>query len=307
MHFSSFFARLLLASLLLATHLFSQPAQAQATSWIPFDQSSGHVRIKVKVADIETYAIIDSGSQMNAINVNFLSHHGLDYKSHQWIRVKGVNGVDERPIYKDIPADIVGLEMDMELVGLQLGDPEVGILLGAPLLNQFIFQFDYPNSQMRFAMPGTFDLEKIGNIEMRAQQGSGQPLVKVNLNGETERWVLLDTGNSSGIFMPRNIADSLGWLEKYPTEISAIRGVTAISEVERLRIPTLTFGPFTLENVGVMVPGEGQAFDFSSQYSSINSRIRGVQVSGILGYDVMKHFILTIDYKNGRGHIYVPQ
>lgn len=286
--------------------IVSAPVQAQATSWIPFEQSNGHIRIKVKLAGIETYAIIDSGSQANAVNISFLEHHQLSYKNHEWVRIRGVNGIDERPIYKDIPADILGLEMDMELVGLQLGGPEVGLLLGAPVLNQFIFQFDYPNSQMRFAMPGTFDLAEIGNIEMRSQQGSGQPLVKVNLNGETDRWLVLDTGNSGGIYMPRNIADSLDWLEKYPVAAGTSRGVNKQVGVDMLRIPTLGFGPFTLENVAVTVPEDGVGFDFASRYQSVNSRIRGVQVSGILGYDVMKHFVLTIDYKNGRGHIYVP-
>lgn len=293
--------------LLAFTMLWSSSVFGQATSWIPFEQTQGHVRIKVKVDGIETDAIIDSGSQVNAVNTAFLDHHKLSYISHQRIRIKGVHGTDDRPIYKDIPTDIVGLELSMELVGIDLSDPSVGLLLGAPILNEFILQFDYPNSRMRFAMPQSIDLIKMGNLEMRAQSGSGQPIVKVNLNDESDLWLLLDTGNSGGIYLPRNVAESNNWLTRFPVEQGTSRGVNKQADVDLLRIPHIKFGPFVMDDVGVTVPAEGAAFDFGGRNLTLNSRIRGVRVSGILGYDVMKHFVLTIDYKNGRGHIYIPQ
>ncbi|KFZ28786.1 hypothetical protein IDAT_06165 [Pseudidiomarina atlantica] len=291
--------------ILIACFIFSNAAFAQATKWFPFENTNGHIRIPVTVAGIDTFAIIDSGSQVNAINLAFMEEHGLEYDSHQRINIKGAHGVKERKIYREIPTTLVGLDLNMEMVGIDLGHHQNGILLGAPVLNQFVLQFNYPEGKMRIAAPGTFNLREVGNLEMRAQKGSGQPLVKVNLNNEIERWLLLDTGNSGGIYMERIVATSYDWLKKYPSEMGLSRGVNEVANVEYFQLPTLGFGPYTLENIRVVVPAEGEAMDFGDRYSNVNSRTRGVKISGILGHDVLKHFILTLDYNNGLGHVYV--
>lgn len=287
--------------------LFSSSGFAQATSWIPFENANGHVLIKVEVAGIESYAMIDSGSQVNALNLSFAEHQELEFDSNKRIKIQGAHDVQDRRIYRDVPTKLLGLELDMELVGLELGGKHVSLMLGAPLLNQFILQFDYPNSRLRFANPGTFNLAETANLEMRAQEGSGRPLVKVNFNDEAERWVLLDTGNSGGLYLHRNFATSQNWLENYPITEGVSRGVNSSKDVEFFQLPMFGFGPYTLENIVVIVPAEGSPADFGERSSSINSRMKGVEVNGILGYDILKHFILTVDYRNGRGHIYVPQ
>ena len=291
----------------LALALFSSTVMAQATSWIPFENANGHVLIKVEVAGIESYAMIDSGSQVNALNLSFAEHHELEFDSNKRIKIQGAHDVQDRRIYRDVPTKLLGLDLDMELVGLELGGKHVSLLLGAPLLNQFILQFDYPNSRSRFANPGTFNLEETANLEMRPQDGSGRPLVKVNFNDEAERWVLLDTGNSGGLYLHRNFATTQNWLERFPVMEGVSRGVNASKDVELFQLPLFGFGPYKLEDIVVIVPSEGSPADFGNRYSNIGSRMKGVEVNGILGYDILKHFILTIDYRNGRGHIYVPQ
>lgn len=294
--------------ILIIALLFSGSVFAQATSWIPFDTANGHVRIKIEAGGVESYAIIDSGSQLNGINLSFLEKHELEYDSHKRLKVKGVHGVKTRPIYRDIPTTILGLEMDMELVGIDIGGPDVSVLLGAPLLNQFILQIDYPNSRLRFANRGTFNLAENGNLEIRVEDGAGKPpLVKVNLNNESERWFILDTGSTSGLYMPRIVATSHDWLNKYPPTAGLSRGANNIAHIETFGLPVVGFGPFTLENVRVVVPTDGNPSDFGQAYKSIGTRIRGEQVSGLLGYDVLKHFVLTIDYKKGYAHIHVPE
>ncbi|RUO62074.1 hypothetical protein [Pseudidiomarina insulisalsae] len=289
------------------TLLFSSTAWSQATNWIPFENANGHVMIKVNVAGVDSYAIIDSGSQINALNLAFAEHHGMEFSSNKRIKIKGAHSVEERRVYREVPTKLLGLDLQMELVGLDLGASEVSMLLGAPLLNQFILQFDYPNSRLRFANPGTFNLKETANLEMRAQEGSGRPLVRVNLNDEAERWLLLDTGNSGGIYMDRMVAISQDWVERFPLAEGVSRGVNASKNVQFFQLPLFGFGPYKLENVQVVVPAEGSPADFGRRYQNVSSRMRGVEISGVLGYDILKHFILTIDYRNGYGHVYVPQ
>ncbi|RUO40795.1 signal protein PDZ [Pseudidiomarina aestuarii] len=300
--------KFLLSLVLMGSALLgSNAVLAQATSWVPFEHKNGHVRIKVEVAGIESWAIIDSGSQLNGINLDFLEEHGLEFKSHSTIKVKGVYETKDRNIFKDIPTKILGLELNMELVGIDFGSSVTSLLIGAPVLNQFVVQFDYPNSRLRFANPGTFNLRDISNLEMRAQDGTGKPLVKVNLNGESDRWFLLDTGSSGGLMMPRNVVTSHDWLEKYPIETGMSMGVNGMAPVETFLMPTVGFGPFVLENVKVTLPAEGSPIEFGEGSRDLGTRMRGVQISGLVGYDLLKHFVLTIDYRNGEGHIYVPK
>ena len=45
---------------------------------------------------------------------------------------------------------------------------------------------------------------------MTAHQETGMPIDKVNLSNEKNVWLLLDTGNSGGLFLKRSIATSNG-------------------------------------------------------------------------------------------------
>lgn len=47
--------------------------------------------------------------------------------------------------------------------------------------------------------------------------------------------------------------------------------------------------------------------NLTTQYKDSFSRLKSKKVRGILGYDVLKHFILTVDYAEGLGHIAIPE
>lgn len=65
------------------------------------------------------------------------------------------------------------------------------LLLGAGLLEKFIFQIDYPNNRLRLFERDSIDLAKLKNIDMQIDRGTGQPIVKVELNGEKNAWLFL--------------------------------------------------------------------------------------------------------------------
>lgn len=292
--------------LILIVLLISVSARAGATDWMPFDVNNGHIEFEVVVDGIPTKAIIDSGSQLNAISTRFMEAHDLEYDVINWIRVQGVHKTVRREIYDDVPLAFLGTEVPINLVAGDFGSKETGILLGAPLLRNFIVQFDYPNSKLRFATRDSMNLDEVANLRMRAQKNSGIPLVQVTLGEEEGIWMLLDTGNSGGIIVERRVAAHEGWLENYAVEKRLSRGVNGIGFVETFSLPTAKFGPFELENVQVVVPGDGESFNSIDRYKSTFSRIRGVRVEGIVGYDMLKHFVLTLDYRAGQGHIYAP-
>ncbi|WP_404407378.1 aspartyl protease family protein [Pseudidiomarina marina] len=291
--------------LIIISFIVSTSAMAGVSAWVPFEHDNGHIRVKVTVEGIEAWAIMDSGANINGINQAFIEKHGVTPRKHRGkIRVQGVHGVKERIAYRDVKTEMFGQNLELDYVELNFGGEDTAIILGSPVLEQYVLQFDYPNSRMRFIDHDSIDMANVKNLPMRPRRGIGDPIVKVDLNGDTEVWLILDTGSTSGVYLNREVAEDHGWLEKFPLQQGISRGVNTTGNVEMFRIPTLGFGPFLLENVGITVPEAGVNATFGEAEAELNTRVGSVRVDGLIGYDVLQHFILTIDYKFGRGHIH---
>ncbi len=288
--------------------LFNFHAHAAISNWVQFSQDRGHIKIPVIVEGIETQAILDTGAQVHGINSAFILKNKLDLVAAGKTRVKGVYGIEDKKTYNKVNVSLFGFETQIDgLVAAQLGFHTNGLLLGAGFFDKFIVQLDYPNSRMRLITRDSLDLGKVENIKMRAQRGTGRPVVRVKLSEERSAWLLLDTGSSGGIMIKRSVADNLGWLDSKGISTNLSRGVNSFATTQSLRIEEFTFGPFTLENVLVSFPAEGQIANLESQFSTTGTRIKSVKAEGLLGYDILKHFVLTIDYKLGHAHIGLPE
>lgn len=297
--------RKLLLSLIALLSAFPSLA---ATNWVDFKIIDGHINLPVAINGIEGRAILDSGSQVNAINLSFINRHGFEFAKGGKINIKGVYGTETRQLFNNVKANLFGADIELDqLAGLRIGHHQVQLLLGAGLLEKFIFQIDYPNQRMRLFERDSVDLAKLENIRMEMDRGTGQPIVQVGLNGEKKAWLILDTGNSGGLFLKRLMATENDWLDKFGKESGVGVGVNSMATIENFRIPEVEFGPFTLENVLVSVPGEGEVENISGQERTSFSRIKGKNIKGLVGYDVLKHFVLTIDYKSGHMHVGLPE
>lgn len=293
--------KLLLAVLLLTSFKLT----AGVSPWSDFSLASGHIKIPVQVAGIETSAIIDSGSQLHGINSAFIGKHELDLVRTGKLTVSGAFGDEKRNRYSRIPATIFGAEYKLDYVAeLRLGHHSNGLLLGAPLFNSAVVQIDYPGKRMRLLTRDVVNLADVENTGMVQQESTGRPLVKVEIDGKT-MWFLLDTGNSGGLLMERSDAKRLGLLDK-DVESGMVQGVNTASLTESTRVDKVTLGPYTLDNVLITFLAEGSNGNLSSQTESLGSHIKGKRVVGLLGYDLLKHFVLTLDYRRDQLHIGLP-
>jgi len=86
------------------------------------------------------------------------------------------------------------------------------------------------------------------------------------------------------------------------------KGAIKAGETERFNLPTFEIGGFELTNVIVSVPPDGKKFELFQRDTKTGSRLRQKRrkSQGILGYDVLKHFVVTIDYKGGHVHLEAP-
>jgi hypothetical protein len=101
-----------------------------------------------------------------------------------------------------------------------------------------------------------------------------------------------------------------GWLDNYGAVASAVSGSTgAVAATETFVLPQATLGPYVLEDVIVTVPGKGADTNMgrlNGRAWSTGTKIRAAKFDGILGYDILKHFVVTIDYKRSLLHLHAP-
>lgn len=280
-------------------------AVAAVTEWVDIELHDGHLFVDTEIQGVPGRALIDTGAGVNGINAAFLSSVEHSFGRSGTVQISGAFGTSERDVYRNVPVKIFGTELKFaDLVELDIGSPDLQLILGAQFLQLFIFQFDYPNQRMRLITRDSLDLKKIKNVDSKKDPRGGAPIVRVRLNDERNVWLILDTGASGGILLDRAIAKKEDWLERYPSIDGAASGVNTQARTQRFNLPEMTFGVFEIENPIITVAEEGVDLAFLEGKTSLGSRIpKGHQAKGLLGYDVLKHFVVTIDYKAGHVHI----
>jgi len=289
--------------------LISSVTFAGVTDWVEFNLSSGHIKIPSVIEGIDGFTIIDSGASINGINKAFINLNNLTFEEGLPIYVRGVHGKEKVKLINNVKVKIFGADIKLsQLIRTNIGRKETQLLLGAPFLEKFIVQLDYPNSRLRFITRNSIDLRKSKNLITKRDESTGLPIVKVEIDGVLS-WLLLDTGSSGGLYLERNIAKKNGWLEKYSTnEDILIKGITRTKVANQLQLPIFTFGPFKLEDVPAYVPEDGAKLQITRRVVNTGTRIsQSKKVQGILGYDILKHFVITLDYKNGLVHVAPPE
>ena len=287
--------------------LFSPFSFSGVTEWMDFELDGGHVKIPVAVSGVEGYAILDSGAQINSINSAFIQKNKLEFSMGRKIKIEGVYGTKTKKTYNKVPIKIFGSEFSLDrVVEGFIGHNSNQILLGAGFFANFVVQLDYPKKKIRLITRDAIDMEKLANVKMQFDKLSRQPIVNVELNNEKSVWLVLDTGNSGGLMLKRSIAEYSDWLTKFEIKQGISMGANNFGVRDTFRLPAMKIGPYELENVLTSVPAENQSSNIASQGSRHGNQLKGKNIKGLLGYDVLKHFIVTIDYTGGKMHIVAP-
>ena len=115
----------------------------------------------------------------------------------------------------------------------------------------------------------------------------------------------MDTGSNGGVMISRNLASQLDWIDTYPKVDGISIGAVSSGEMEYFRVPLVTVGPFELENALVAIPAPGENPELFKSSASTGSRIASRRgAAGLLGFDILQHFVVTIDYSKGYVHFY---
>ena len=162
-------------------------------------------------------------------------------------------------------------------------------------LRRYQVVLDYPRARLRIAQPGALRPE--GRQVAAHFSKTGFIAVTATVSGKPYGF-LLDSGGQYCMVSQNVLA---GWEEQNPRwpRVTGAYGPAnmMLGPVEAsftmLRIGTMQWGPFTLDNVGsVSRP--------SSNYEQMMSRMTGRAVFGSIGGNVLRHFRVDIDYPNDR-------
>jgi hypothetical protein len=275
-------------------------ALAGATAWIPLELREGAIFFDAEVKGVPVKALFATGMNQHAVSKALVDKLGMDLSGKRY-ESRGREGItyDTRSV-GELPVKLFGVEFKLRDVP---ADADVDLIIGAGFLRSFVVQIDYPNSRMRLLTQDAVEMEKVGNARLAHEWEFGTPALQVTFLGDKKVWLTLDTAHFGPILVRRLLAENQGWLEKYKRKSD--------EKSDLLVLPSVTLGPFELEDVPVSVPAPGvqqNVGGFRESGAAGDTRIRRViRVDGVLGYELLRHFVVTLDYDREQAHIGVPE
>jgi hypothetical protein len=195
---------------------FSPLSFSGVTEWIDFKLVDSRINIPVVVSDLDGYAILDTGAQINSINSAFIQKNSLEFSTGTKIKVQGVYDTETRKTYNNVPVNLLGADFSLDsVVESFIGHHSNQLLLGAAFSANLLCNLITPKQKIRLMTDHAIDLQKIANVKIHIDKYSRQPIVNVLFNNEKSVWLVLDTDNFGGLMLKRTTAKHFDWLSKF--------------------------------------------------------------------------------------------
>ncbi|MDX1490792.1 MAG: hypothetical protein R3332_05860 [Pseudohongiellaceae bacterium] len=285
-------------SFFLVSFSLSSFAAAQGDSCQTFRVANSEVTIDV-VIDGETYpAALTMSNIPGTITLELVRKLGLNEQVDRRSTVIGDFG---RPEAKRFITNL-----DIGLFGttttakqMTIAGRGQAISLSLRLFQDLLIQMDFPNSRICFFDRDAVNMKEVHNIEMDFDPQFGVPVVKVRFNDEIDTWLQVSPGLGAGIRLDSVIAEELGLYESATSASSLLLSNT---------FDLMQLGPYEVGQMSAQFPrlGVNDNIKTNSQ-SKVGTNIkRGKESRGRIGLEILKHFVVTMDMKTGRMHIYTP-
>ncbi|MFT4927089.1 MAG: clan AA aspartic protease (TIGR02281 family) [Phenylobacterium sp.] len=261
------------------------------TQWLPFELVKRHIMVDVKIKGVTVKAMLDTGASMSLIAKKTAKKVGLR-RSKMKTTIVGVAGRQEVSLSRGVSVELPGLfKKKMNLMILP-DSKWFDMIIGMDYLAHGVIQFDYVNKRLRLATPNAFVFDPASAI----------PLIKRHLHFFVTATIdnvpfdmLLDTGNSAKVVLPYDSVKDTPLYEQIRGKEAKSLGAVGITKHEFKVFANVSnhfkIGPYTLENVGYFV-------------ASPETPVKG-ELS-ILGYDILKHFVVTLDLINRKLYLSAP-
>ncbi|MDH3456263.1 MAG: retropepsin-like domain-containing protein [Gemmatimonadota bacterium] len=283
-----------------------EPLEESGSREIPFDFERNQIILTVSMNDEGPfYMFLDTGGNPSAVDLTAAREAGIPLDTTAAGEAEGVGG-EPIPIYaaqittlrlgETVVGDVDAVALSLNHISARLGRPLHGVL-GYSLLKDRIVQIDYRNRRIRIFAdqpPEPQEGSQRVSFPLQFRAGSTIPLLEdFYVNGQQLR-VTLDTGSSLALELFPWAIEQLGleqqWEQATASSVVGARGEAAVREgrVESVRIGSIELGE--------------QPVVFAEKERDDSER-----EGGNLGNALLKHFLLTLDYKNGEVQLELVQ
>ena len=265
---------------------------AQSDNCETLIQRDGVMSIPMQASGRQTVAVLNTG--VLPIGISRTLAQDLAYEVEAvpsrnilWSAIPAIVGQ-----VKDVPVKIFNQDLQIEQMYV-LENPARFIYLSLLMFNDFVIQINTPDSRLCFLNREAIDLRETSNIRLRGS--AGRIAVEVSINKAKPIWLEFQLEYPGAIRLNRDAATELG--------LSDANGALTASTVDSLQ-----FGPYELGNIAVAYPPENaQGGGDLERLQRMSRRGRsGAETSGVLGYEVLKHFVITLDAEAERMHVIAP-
>jgi predicted aspartyl protease len=230
--------------------------------------------------------IVDTGATQTVLSEKLAGSLGLKKIGTNIMYGLGGDGKVESPIYRADSVkigDVTVKNVPLGTLGNPLLDLVMDGILGPTLLSDFIITIDYPGSQIELSRK-----PPSGGKALEAWFFSGLLLLPSEVNGKFTGNFLLDTG-ADGTLLSHSMAANLGVNKNTPGAALdlPIGGVGGLED-----------GILLVPSVTLKTPFETKQFDkmMSIDLQSLSTLIQ-TELSGVLGFDSLKDYRVTLDYQ----------
>jgi len=266
-----------------------------------FTTAFGNIQIAVKIKDTEVPAVLTTSNIGSSISNSLARDLRLTQREDPGRRVISDTGRAQEYLYSpNVPLTLFGIETVAEQMAIMNSDDRF-ITLSLRMFDNLIIQIDFPNSRMCFLSREALDLRQEQNIELDSGARFGTPTIRVTLNNDFETWLDFSPSFGGGLRVDEFTARTL---ELEPTEGNQNPASPFLGST----VNTLTFGPYELGSIPVQYPRDDVRSNLTRRQETLtNTNIQADrQTRGRIGMEVLKHFIVTMDFEAERMHVFAP-
>ncbi len=286
----------LLAFIVFAHSTLLVAQQPDEAAWMPFAEDENRPAVEIVINGKKTLALIDTSISANAISYQFAREAGIA-PGPRSLSLPDIQDGAQLPLSSTFTLELGGNPVELDNA-VMIPAEGIGLIVGRPLLNALVVQIDYPNRRLRFLPPDMAGFK--GNVKLRRGRFN-QPMVIAQINGKRV-WMNFDTSSDSVSLLTDRIVSKHGWQgEEISAEALQAAGLSVRRDVRTMRLDELELGPFKIEGVVAAAPVEGRERSTGYGAHRIGEKFGG---DGILGFEVMRNFLVTIALGTDNVHFY---
>jgi hypothetical protein len=251
---------------------------------VPMDSAGGRPVVSVRINDHGPYRLIlDSGAAGSVFSDRLAQELGFPRLGHADMTRPGSPDKEPATLTRIGRIEIDGLRLegvsavyaDLSQLQQRLATDIAGVL-SATMLDGLLVTYDYPAHRIGFRQGGLPAAD--GRTVFNWPEGERLPSVPMEIGGRTVQ-IDIDTGSGGGFTVTQTTTAGLTWLEA-PVAAEPIRTLDRATPSATARLQgNIRIGQYTFTNP-VIRTNDG--------------------VLQMIGYEVLKDFVLTLDAKNHR-------